>query len=650
MPAPTQPLIRRRGYLLAALLAPLMAFWFIYGEIVLMTTSASYSIIPGVIALFFLIALGNAVAHRVRPASSLNAAEMALLYSVATLSATLAGFDFLQLLPVSLAFTGYYGPQQAQDTFSRLGANLPWWYGPKDAEILRMFFQGGGDWRDLALWRAWAVPLAYWTIFVSLLLSVTMALNLLIREQWLEQDRLPFPIIELPLTLSEPTKRDTLLRSRLFWLGLGITFALLSLNALSTILPSVPGIQLNLNNIAHPFPYPFSGAGPLYVSWTPFTFGIAFFVPLDILFSSWFFFVLRKALEVLGVVVGWRDAGAGNAPGQFPFVRDVAQGAWIGLAIVLLWGGRHHFSAIFRKAFPRATSGSPPHHGYRVALIAVGAGWLLLSLLFIVAGLQWWLALLYCAAFLISTLVMTRVFAQIGAPVLELYFFNTESLMLAFTGTKLLTTSDSAILGQAYWFNHAYRQHPMGQQLAALALAKETKARPTSFIPPLALTAAVGTLVALATMIATYHHFGAATAKVNGGQLGVGGWELWNRAASWESNPKTPQGLPLVIMAISAIFCLWLGRLGDLWVASPFRPIGFAFAFSYALDYIWNIFVLIWLFKLLLLRYGGLEAYRKLTPLFLGIALGDALAQTLWGLIGATLGLPGVSPYLPASW
>jgi hypothetical protein len=245
---------------------------------------------------------------------------------------------------------------------------------------------------------------------------------------------------------------------------------------------------------------------------------------------------------------------------------------------------------------------------------------------------------------------MTRVFAQIGAPVLELYFFNTESLVLAFTGTNALHASDISVLGQAYWFNHAYRQHPMGQQLAALALAKETAGRPTAFLGPLTLTGAVSTLVALVTLIMIYHGLGAATAKVNGGQLGVAGWELWNRAASWEGNPKPPQGLPLVIMAVSAAFCLWLGKLGDLWIASPFRPVGFAFAFSYALDYIWNIFLLVWLLKFLLLHYGGLGAYRKTIPLFLGIALGDALAQTIWGLVGAVLGLPGVSPYRAASW
>jgi hypothetical protein len=103
-------------------------------------------------------------------------------------------------------------------------------------------------------------------------------------------------------------------------------------------------------------------------------------------------------------------------------------------------------------------------------------------------------------------------------------------------------------------------------------------------------------------------------------------------------------------MGVSAALCLGLGWLGDVWIASPLRPVGLAFAFSYALDYIWNLFVVAWAIKWLLLRYGGLSAYRRATPLFLGMALGDALAQVLWGLIGAMLGLPGVTPYLGPAW
>lgn len=103
-------------------------------------------------------------------------------------------------------------------------------------------------------------------------------------------------------------------------------------------------------------------------------------------------------------------------------------------------------------------------------------------------------------------------------------------------------------------------------------------------------------------------------------------------------------------MGISALFCISLGRLGDAWIGSPFRPVGFAFAFSYALDYSWNLFLLVWLLKLCVMHYGGLSAYRRFTPLFLGMALGDAVAQVAWGLVAAATGSNNLSVHGPARW
>ena len=53
--------------------------------------------------------------------------------------------------------------------------------------------------------------------------------------------------------------------------------------------------------------------------------GIAFFIPLDLSFSCWFFFVMRKLFQVLGRVQGWDAASAQG----FPYFGEQAAGAWI---------------------------------------------------------------------------------------------------------------------------------------------------------------------------------------------------------------------------------------------------------------------------------------------------------------------------------
>ena len=68
---------------------------------------------------------------------------------------------------------------------------------------------------------------------------------------------------------------------------------------------------------------------------------------------------------------------------------------------------------------------------------------------------------------------------------------------------------------------------------------------------------------------------------------------------------------------------------------SPLHPLGFAVATAYG-DLVWFPFLLVWLSKVLILRYGGMKLYRAAIPGFLGFALGHVFtAGVVWGLVGA---------------
>lgn len=58
-------------------------------------------------------------------------------------------------------------------------------------------------------------------------------------------------------------------------------------------------------------------------------------------------------------------------------------------------------------------------------------------------------------------------------------------------------------------------------------------------------------------------------------------------------------------------------------------------------DLVWAPFLIVWIAKSLLLRYGGSKLYLKALPGFLGFALGHFVtAGLIWGLLGAALGGP----------
>ena len=55
----------------------------------------------------------------------------------------------------------------------------------------------------------------------------------------------------------------------------------------------------------------------------------------------------------------------------------------------------------------------------------------------------------------------------------------------------------------------------------------------------------------------------------------------------------------------------------------------------------WAPFLIVWIAKSLLLRYGGSKLYLKALPGFLGLALRHFVtAGLIWGLLAAALGGP----------
>ena len=51
---------------------------------------------------------------------------------------------------------------------------------------------------------------------------------------------------------------------------------------------------------------------------------------------------------------------------------------------------------------------------------------------------------------------------------------------------------------------------------------------------------------------------------------------------------------------------------------------------------LWFSLFIGWCIKVPILRYGGINLYRKLLPFFLGLILGDCMNAILWTIIGLT--------------
>jgi hypothetical protein len=58
------------------------------------------------------------------------------------------------------------------------------------------------------------------------------------------------------------------------------------------------------------------------------------------------------------------------------------------------------------------------------------------------------------------------------------------------------------------------------------------------------------------------------------------------------------------------------------------------------MGWLWCPTLVGWLIKMLILRYGGIRAFRNGIPFFIGLILGDYVISCLWTLLGLYLQIP----------
>src|SRR5262249_50138330 len=131
--------------------------------------------------------------------------------------------------------------------------NLPDWMFPKFAskdpaargaeQVIQEFYNGApvGDrsiWHRIEVvpWRLWITPAISWGIFLSALFGAVVLMGILFRRQWSENERLPFPLASVFVSLIEEPKPghwiNDLLRSKVFWLSAGGIFAIHAISGL----------------------------------------------------------------------------------------------------------------------------------------------------------------------------------------------------------------------------------------------------------------------------------------------------------------------------------------------------------------------------------------------------------------------------------
>jgi hypothetical protein len=357
--------------------------------------------------------------------------------------------------------------------------------------------------------------------------------------------------------------------------------------------------------------------------------GLAFFLPLDLSFSCWFFFLLRYVERIIGYALGTR---------YFPALNDQASGAWIALFFIAVWVTRQHLIEVGKRILGLDTSLNDTDEPmpYRWAAIGLITSFLILAIFTRSAGMQVWIAAIFFGLYFMFSFAITRVRAELGTPH-EIYYVNPHDIMATTGGTRNFDPSSLTIVSLFYWFNRGYRNHPMPNQIEAFKMAESVGMPNRSLWLAMVVAIIVGIVATFwANLDVTFRN--GAIAKAGGFKDWVGR-ESFNRLQRWLHNPSEPNLTKSGFMGLGGLltFGMMFMRVRFLWW--PFHPAGYALAISFAMDYFWFTFLVAWLIKLLIVRHGGLQMHRRLAPFFLGLILGDYVIGSIWSLIGTGLGV-----------
>ncbi len=177
---------------------------------------------------------------------ALTRAELALLFCL-LFATTRFWSSSYSVLPLSLGVAAFYYANPVNN-YELLHPHIPRWLVPQDKLVVKAFYEGSPDGK--VPWQDWLPALSAWTLSTVLLWVCLFGLTLLFRRQWIDVEKMVFPVAQVPLAMMDEQK--AVWNSKPFWLGFLFPFLLHCWNGLAFIsLFSLPSTFTP--STSHPF-------------------------------------------------------------------------------------------------------------------------------------------------------------------------------------------------------------------------------------------------------------------------------------------------------------------------------------------------------------------------------------------------------------
>ena len=513
--------------------------------------------------------------------------------------------------------------------------------------------------------RDWAEPVAVWALFIGLILSATLAINIIMRRQWLDSERFQLPMARIPAALLGEEDTGTMAGAmpsiwlnRLVWAGFATALVWMLLKAWHGYNPKVPDVAVKVV-LRDYFRDP--GWGAMFARWQFEIEGIflalCIFMELNVLLSLVVGYVIYKSLFWFG------EVGGLTVDPNYPYPDSIGMGAYLGYAAILIVLSRKYLWRTLKAAVRgEGPDRSPEALSYR------GAYGLLIAALAGSIGWAYWLGIspggmFVFVAFLVTIgFVAARLRAECGTPWGYFAPWNLALFMGLLGGVwrfgpqaVLFCFIASFVLGQTVFFLIP------GAQMELLGLGKRWNVRPRDLVLCATLGALGGVIIGGWVFLSNAYAVGGDNLSRYQWAFDTKAWHFFSYNLDMTSANNRMLGAQAAqagadpawtAFGLSAALAVVLTLLRQFFSGFWFHPVGFVLCSTNFMDYLWGSALTAWGVRLVVLRFGGAATVReKLQPFFVGVFLGTCTAYLLILMHGAYLksqGLGAICPLLTA--
>jgi len=413
-----------RSVFLGVLLTLIFSWVVPYNKLYIKDPGLEAGFLPAV-AIFvvgLLALIVNPLLRKLSPGAAFSGAELTLIWVMTAFGSAAATLSIGTIVPAVAGGMFNFATESNQwaDKFLHyVPARLTPSVDP-DSRVIKALFEGLNP-DETIPWGLWVRPLFYWGLLVVLMYVFFFTLGVILRRQWVERERLPFPLVRLPIEMAQEPAPGRLVNdffsNRLMWVGFGLSAFVAAAYQIGATFPTLPqSIKLEFPLWAQLQNPPWSLLHISTMSLSLAGLGIVFILPIQISFSIWFFYFFTR-MELLAKGI----AGYPRSSPREPFMIYQEAGVIVCFLVFTLWLARPHLREVVKKAFTgEGVDDSQEAFSYRTAFFGF-----LISLI----GLALWcqlvaeISLIITIAFLFLfatiVIVLTKIVAQGGMMGLE---------------------------------------------------------------------------------------------------------------------------------------------------------------------------------------------------------------------------------------